>query len=425
MPENRARFPAPDPSEFENPRAEKIYWATEYLLDEAPETGYMKWRDMVQGWHNVYDQQIGSGESDNDAKDVAWGALAFLIPHRVNDLTVVVLSGDEDILPHSRVGRESYLLQTWNEIIRESLDEASEHYLRLPESRNLPLSEYSLDQKVEMDNPNSETFGHLQALNAAVDLKPIAAELKSVMVRYATRDASLLEASIDEWNRLLHDEYEGQDPAAIEWVHKSSFTLLALTVANSWGEYEDAMQRLNLLGEHLQEFREPNDFAALLDEDAIDARTDAFQEKYGLDEGRVHTVSVEAIVDADFMRIAGGRVFDSNVSGSYTTEYDGYAGLDFAGLVTWSPEGQIWLGHIIISQAGRNPPRSISPIVTVHGAETPAQAIMGLLEYMKENQDLISPPHNTELSRDTISDALELLRQQEFIHKLNPPSGLS
>ncbi len=417
MPVERRRSPAPDPKDFANPRAEKMYWATERLLDEAPIVGKLTWQDVYDGWQRVRDESLQNGETVDEAKEIAWGSVTFFIAERVADLQIEAKN-----VSRTQLGREVNILLTWSTVAGEALDKKSPKFNREPTSINTPLSEYPTHEIVEPGNPNSPIFAHLQALDEAADLKAISLELKTAILAHATAEKEFLEHAIDSWNNQfkLITNTEAQDPHAIASLQQSSYIILATTMAQSWGPENDAILRLNQFGEYLQRLKpQPNVFISLLNYDAIEARAAAWGEKRGLDEVREYAITDAERRKAERIRIAGNNVFDKKVVSSYVAEVAGYRHLDFGALVTWVPEEQYWLGGLMISQAGHNPPRSHSLIVRLTNAETPGQAIVGLLDYLRSHTGVITLPYKTTLSRSNIRRAVALLHEQNIMYQIN------
>lgn len=423
MPRERKRssLPKPESDDFADEHTEKVYWSTERLLDEAPETGLLKWRNLYEGWKSVQEEHLEAEETIEEAKQIAWGALAFFILERTNDLGI-----ENKLHEFTRVERNSFvrelnILSSWNEISAEALDEESESFNIEPPNPSLPLKDYPPNQLIEPKNPNSGIYAHLQALDLTSNSKPITPELKTLILSFATRGEEFLEHMIDSRNThiLNTTAHEGQDPRSVARLQETSFVILAIQMVESWGQKGHEFVRLKHLADHLQEAQpQPNPLIDMLDEKVMDERAETFKEEMGISKSREHTISPKIVRRAKKVRVIEKEPFDDTEKSSYVAELTGFKNLDFGAIVNWAPELNYWIGNLMISQASREPPRSTSPIIRILNAETPAQAALGLVEYFQNNLRDVNLPYKTTLSKSLVSAALVGLSHSKVIFRL-------
>ena len=420
MPVERRRSPAPN--DFPNSQAEKTWWETELMLDAAPPTGALQWHDMYDVWQGTYEDCIKQGESPDSARGITWNSFGFFVLERIADLEIEAEHYNFKHVKLTQISRELSILSSWQKIIGDALDQKSANFNGDPPNPYLPLKDNFPLALVEPGNPNSPIFAHLQALHIAADREIIPFELKNAILGHAIRDKGFLEHSIDAWNDQINSvaDLKGQDPEVIRTLHETGYIILALTMATSWGVEKDAGIRLNQFGEYLPRLRnQPNALIGLLNADVLEARTESFVKKHGLSEEREYAITDLAIRRAEKIRVIGNSLFDQKVSSSYTAEVAGYRHLDFGAVVVWTPKANYWIGNMIISQEGHNPPRSHTPLVRLVNAATPQQAIVGFLDYMGQHIELINLPYQVKLSSTNIKRALKFLNEQRVIYQVH------
>ncbi|KKS84021.1 MAG: hypothetical protein UV59_C0028G0004 [Candidatus Gottesmanbacteria bacterium GW2011_GWA1_43_11] len=399
-----------------------MYWATEWLLDESPELGHLNWKFLYDGWQSIKESHVSKSESIDEAKAITWGSIAFFLSTRVAYLNLEVTENDLNRLTNNQLRRELDIISSWDSLSGTALDETSDNFNGDPPNPDLPLMSYPPTQKVEPYNDNSPIFAHLQALAAAANMEPITPELEAVILEYATNERRSLEDAVRAWNDNMTSPSnpETQDPEVIKRIHETSFIILAITMASSWGKDNDTSVRLNTFGEHLQKpTSQTNSLLSLLNEDALSLRVDSFREKEGISQTRAHAIDAKTIKRAKRIKVIEEVPFNKKVASSYATEITGYKNLDFGAIVVWVPKGNYWLGNMIISQVNHEPPRAHSPVVQILRAEDPAQAIMGFIDYLQQNPDMVRLPYKTNLSKSDIRHALKLLNDQKIVLQLH------
>ena len=90
----------------------------------------------------------------------------------------------------------------------------------------------SLNARFYPDNPESPTFGHLQALTAVANGRPIDEDVKEAVIKSAIRYGDHLERAIDGWNKQV---LLIQDPVKINALRQLSFKVMEDAMTLSYG----------------------------------------------------------------------------------------------------------------------------------------------------------------------------------------------
>ena len=130
MPFERRRHPTPDDSEFANPRARKMYEATERLLDAAPETGRVRQKFLLDSWNSIRDEFLQQGESADEARQIAWGTMAFFYAERVGDIALKIASNPKLNIQLFRF--ELNTLSAWGEMHKLAYNDETKSYIGEP-----------------------------------------------------------------------------------------------------------------------------------------------------------------------------------------------------------------------------------------------------------------------------------------------------
>src|SRR3989344_5652289 len=128
MPIERRKNPVPDPEDFANPKAEKMFWSTERLLDEAPEIGMLKWHGVYDAWRSVQREYLEKGEDLEESTALAWGTLAFFTAERLNYIVLEIAQYGMANMHNTQLRRELDILMAWTTITKDALEEDSDTF---------------------------------------------------------------------------------------------------------------------------------------------------------------------------------------------------------------------------------------------------------------------------------------------------------
>ncbi len=422
----RRRQSRPDPSAFENPQAEKMYYATEQLLDEASPMGGLRQKFIVDSWNTLKDRFIQQGESEEEARQLAWGTTIFFAVERFLDIGLAVARKTE---LDPRLREEFEVLSAYNAMVGRQKDSKQEDryigepFWPGPSTENKELNSYIPEESIDPTNPDSPIFGHIQLLNSAANRARIPERvINSVLgfARISGRNPAFLKDQIESWNTALDKEMSDKDVK--KQLLEIKYGSMVLGIIYSWGEEDNSSRRHELLDIYLSRLRkEPNDFKDFLSTEGIEDKIKSYRRSRGESEdGSIQEYDVPESTLKDIRFASSPEMENPREANHFAVEVRRYMGLDFGIIINWSPEDKRWIGHIMVSTAGHNPPRYSAPPIRLNGVETPAQAAAGMIQYYVEHVDQLRSPKNSLLSDSEKKNVLKRLTRQE-VRRLGPP----
>ena len=419
MPEERRRYPEPDPSNFASPRAEKMYWETERLLDDSPVFGELEMRYLYDNWHRIQKEFLQKGETEEEAMQIAWGVLAFFVVTRLGEMRLEAET-DKQFMKNIPID-EVDIMQAWRVMQKGRYDEETKTYVGEPffsatekNIQDIKLHDCPSTRVVDPQNPDSPCFGHLQFLDKAADRQLIPDSIKEAVLTIATINRESLGYEIDFWNEILERELSDKVGAG-ELTHllEATYSSMVLKMIRSWNEEERAPRRLELMEVCLSRLRNrENPFQDFLSLKGMAKKNREWRiSRGGPKESEVSNYQVPYIALQGLSFSSTLELKRTDEPSYFAVEFEGYKGLDFGLVFSWAPEIQGWVGHAVISHAGKEPPRSITWPVLLSGVKTPAEAAAGLICYYQEHLENFILPKKVTLTEEEKKEVLAGLRK--------------
>ena len=189
------------------------------------------------------------------------------------------------------------------------------------------------------------------------------------------------------------------------YLRTSSF-VLTMTLPLTWGEdnnIDGNNRRLDIMRKTLMSFRKNPVPFEHLSGDYSPERIEA--EELTID---TNTLLLSAVI-----AYISGRESNNILAPSFVAELDGYKGLNW-GLIVACVSDEIYIGTLLISQEGKNPPRDETDPILIREAKSPEFAVRTLVEHFMKNPSKLRFPDGIKLHRVKTKNGLQRLSDQSL-----------